>query len=161
MKKIPIYIASHFPNREMIKEILTATNNFGLPIEITSSWLYKKEAKSFQHDVGMDFRDIDRSQIVVVITPWYKGSMCETSYALGQDKPIIVLLDPLVDPDLVTLSPNRYSDYFPLAKFDYWDHELFAPGDIKSSKHHMIVWNMIQLKFALKMFVEALLGKKE
>ena len=157
MKKIPVYIASHFPNRTMIKEILGASNNFFLPIEITSSWLMKDKAISFQHDVGMDFRDIDRSEIVVVITPWYKGSMCETSYALGQNKPTIVLLDPLVDPNLEELPPERYSDYFPLAKFRSWNSMY---GKIEYDRH-IIVWNMTDLKDVLLLFIDALGVAKE
>lgn len=156
MKKIPVYIASHFPNREMIKKILTATNNFGLPIEITSSWLRKIQAHSFHVDVGNDFHDIDDSEIVAVITPWYKGSMCETAYALGQNKPTVVLLDPLVDPNPKDLPPERYSDYFPLAKFKEWI-DIYESFNMDSTRQ-IITWNMLEFEIVLKVFVKALGG---
>lgn len=105
-----VYIASSSYNRTGVK--LLATLLYQQGIKVTSTWAYTapledadtKKVLNEHYTEGnphyyvrsrakIDFADIDRSDIVVMMYPWGSGTASEVSYAIAKGKPVYVLCD--------------------------------------------------------------------
>lgn len=105
-----VYIASSSYNRTGVK--LLATLLYQQGIKVTSTWAYTaphedadtKKVLNEQYTEGnphyyvksraeIDFADIDRSDIVVMMYPWGSGTASEVGYAIAKGKPVYVLCD--------------------------------------------------------------------
>ena len=116
-KTFQVYVASHFPNRLML-QIITNFLESKFPIKFVSSWLYKEMAVSFKVDILKDHDEINQSDFVIAFHPWGDGARSEIAYAVGLNKPVIMVIDNLVLADL-NIPPEKYSDFFSLVNFQF------------------------------------------
>lgn len=114
-----VYAASHFPNRAMLRLILPELEK-KFSIQFVNTWVYKEETHSFPTEIKRDFDEIDEADFMMVFYPWGHGARCETTYAMGAKKPVVVYIDGLTLPGLSSIEQGSYSEFFPLAKFIYY-----------------------------------------
>ena len=134
--KYKVYIATHFPNRLMIRLLWPALSH-KYNMRTTSMWLTKEDSGTFIESTKKDFKAILESDFVIAFHPWYKGSLCEISYALGLNKPIVVLIDKQMFPDL-SPSFEQYSDFFPLGVFTKINDLVGGKKDNSQNLIHLI-----------------------
>ena len=92
-KKIKIYIASGFENKQFVQITKNHLENIFPNIEITSRWAFRSKIDSVARAVLIDYGDIEKSDVVLVIYPFDDGALSEMGYALGKGIFLLCLID--------------------------------------------------------------------
>lgn len=92
-KKIKIYIASGFENKQFVQITKNHLEKTFLNVEITSNWAFRPKIDSVARAVSIDYGDIEKSDVVLVIYPFDDGVLSEMGYALGKGILLLCLID--------------------------------------------------------------------
>lgn len=91
-----IYLASAFENKLMLNIIKMFLEEKNQKFSITSNWIcdQDKDIKSLKQRASIDFKDVDNSDLLVVFYPYgpHRGAICEMSYAIAKNIPVIYLV---------------------------------------------------------------------
>lgn len=145
--KLKYYLASQFENMTVMQFLANHINK-EYDLECMSYWLYR-DTVSFTKDVELDFTSVERSDFMISIFPWYKGALCEMSYAIGLNKPVIAVVNEIFFPKFSDIKKDKYSDFFPLAKFEFWSN-ICKAHEILHDYPWVIVRDMKQLDECVK-----------
>lgn len=97
-----IYIASSYENKALIRvlskyikdQFLMNTSKWeNLSIDIVSRWISQDYISDLKERAMIDFNDIDRSDVLLSVFPYGRGTASEMGYALAKEKPIIYFCD--------------------------------------------------------------------
>ena len=114
-----VYIASHFSNRFMLKMIVPGLEK-KYNLKCTSQWLYSDVSDNLKDEVDIDLRGIDTADFVIAVYPWGEGTKCEMCYAMGAEKRVVAIIEHALFPNFHHIKMNKFSEYFPLGKFEFW-----------------------------------------
>ena len=114
-----VYIASHFPNRFMLKMIIPELEK-KYNLKCTSKWIYSEGSDNLKDEVDIDLKGIDEADFVIAVYPWGEGTKCEMCYAMGAEKRVVAIIETVLFPNFHHIKMNKFSEYFPLGKFEFW-----------------------------------------
>ena len=156
-----VYIASKFGNRLLIRLLIETGFFKDLGLEINSSWLYKEEAISFSYDIVKDFKEIDECDFLIAPYYWIDGAKNEICYAMGKNKPIIVLIDDISFSGHESVCVNDYSTFFPLAKFQYISEFTSSEVFFNRENCFIIAEDTVTFKNAIRIVKDIVERKQE
>lgn len=117
MADIPIYFASKFENRLLLKCFIRNIQSIYPEIVSTSSWLIRPTAH-IREAASIDYTDIDNSKYLVAVAPFTSSTNSEMGYALGQGKKVFYVVDKEIYLGTTAISVNNRLP-LPAAILDY------------------------------------------